>query len=737
MQDHNPTNSDLPASRRVAIELPDQAAVDAAGITLDIETARLVSAAIFRQAARGRSTSRTNLYDTTMGLVFLGRQAIERNGDHDPAPFPDLPTNRWPQGKEVFRRLGITNRDLEGYCRAARQRADDACLPLEWALALYPAAIWPMIATLIRWGPEQVALRMEWAVTTMAETTTQRHRRRRAAGSPLALSTIEHYISGVWQLMDVLLELRSIATTSPVLPLNMLDAWTTKPKRIDARAYGARPADQDNSGPSLDACSKRLKILHSEARVTTHRDGYLRRRRALLMALVCMFGPRADAFLKARIEDYLPQHRYSDGTSGPALRIFPGKTWEPEQAHYLPLPGEIARWVEDWITFTGRRFDQPNEPLFPSRKPKPGRASKFLTLHGFYTAIAGAHQKGGTGSYALLPRGDDPFIGFHPHGFRHTALQLAVRAASNLQRADPTFFPHVHPQEFGKAIVGHELITEIGGIYRDLDRQLLCRAIVDEMWHLLYDDGVLRRGPDPNRVRRAREQRDALDVTINALGHTILDLNAKAEQIASRAGNLRDTTRRLALQLEATQHQLQARALQDDLQRLQRSLEQAERELETARTTLMPIPEHVSDTEHARQLAKALGEPDQAAASAPPPMLANEAPLKDVAVLFGTTPQTINRWRRHGQPQNRPVRWHGGEDAWHDHTQKDRRLRVSAINRAALTPDQQHLLEEILVRIALEDGRASTATGADGRLDAWETSGSSPPPPQNERGASE
>ena len=47
--------------------------------------------------------------------------------------------------------------------------------------------------------------------------------------------------------MDVLLELRSIATISPVLPLGMLDAWTTRPKRIDARAYGARPADQDNS----------------------------------------------------------------------------------------------------------------------------------------------------------------------------------------------------------------------------------------------------------------------------------------------------------------------------------------------------------------------------------------------------------------------------------------------------------------------------------------------------------
>src|SRR6185312_8453509 len=109
---------------------------------------------------------------------------------------------------------------------------------LAWALAFFPAAIWPMVAKLIEWGPERAALRMEWAVTTMAQTTTQRDRRRRPAGSPLSLSTIEHYVGGVWQLMDVLVELRSIAANSPVLPRELLDAWTTKPIRIDARALG-------------------------------------------------------------------------------------------------------------------------------------------------------------------------------------------------------------------------------------------------------------------------------------------------------------------------------------------------------------------------------------------------------------------------------------------------------------------------------------------------------------------
>jgi hypothetical protein len=733
MQNHDQTNDDLPAPCRAATELPDQVTLEAARINLDLETARLVLSALSRQAGRGRSKTRTNLYDTIMGLVFVGRQPIERNGVTEAAPFPDLPVDRWPQGREVFRRLGISNRQLEAYFRAARRGADDACLPLEWALAFFPAAIWPMIAQLIRWGPERVGLRMEWAVTTMVETKTQRNRRRRAAGEPLSDSVIDHYIGGVWQLMDVLLELRSIATNSPVLPLGLLDAWTTKPKRLVARDYGARPAGIDNSGPSLDACSARLKVLQAEARVTTQRNGYLKRRRALFMPLVCMFGPRGDAFLKSRIEDYLPNHVYPDGTSGPALRIFPGKTWEPDEALYLPLPDEVARWLEDWITFTGRRLGQPNEPIFPNKKPRPGRAGHFLTGHGLYNAIAGTHQKGGTGSYALLPRGDDPFIGFHPHAFRHTALQLAVRAAANLQRADATFFPHVHPQEFGKAIVGHALVTEIGGIYRDLDRQLLCRAIVDEMWRLLYDDGILRRGPDPDRVRQARELCDALRITRDAVRRDMLDLEGKAEQTANRAGGIRDTSRKLQRQLQAAQHQLAAHARRDELGRLEQSLQQAEVEFNNAKIELVPIAEYLCEAEHARRLVEALGDAPETHPTRASAALADEISVKDAAELFGVDEHTINRWRNHGFPKHRPLPWHGGEDAWHDDTQKDRRLRVTAINMVGLTDDQKQCLELIRLRRAREDNsRRKTPTepahGAliDGHLDTWDANGSSP-----------
>ena len=100
------------------------------------------------------------IHDTLLGLAFMAREPLDRNGEHDPAPFPDMRLDRWPQGPRVFERLGITHRDLEIYGTKARLHADDAVLPLSWALAFYPAEIWPMIATVIKWGPERMRLRI-------------------------------------------------------------------------------------------------------------------------------------------------------------------------------------------------------------------------------------------------------------------------------------------------------------------------------------------------------------------------------------------------------------------------------------------------------------------------------------------------------------------------------------------------------------------------------------------------
>ena len=475
-----PATSDCeltPSTSRAHELLPTQAQVDRIGVELEVDQARLVLCVLSHLLGKGKSKTRAQLHSAMFGVVYTMRADVTRYGQTTLAPYPTLPLQGWPSGRSAFHKLGITYLDLEEAWALGRDRADDACLPLEWILAFFPAKLWAPIATLIAWGPDVANVHMQEAVRTMAKSKTQRDKRRRPAGSHLSKGTIENRITGVWQLFDALLALRAHITAAPApsLDIALLESWTRKPPRIKSAEYGARDSEQDNSGPALDACSARLRELARQARIN---PGYLRQRRRLLFSLLCLYGARVDAIRTTQVEDYLTAHRFSGGETLPALRIYPGKTWERDEPHYLPLPPLLAEWVEQWITSTGRQVGQKHQPLFPNRNPATTTAGvRFLGQANFYTAIAGSTKKVGPGR-ALLPTGDDPHIGWHPHAFRHTAYQLGIRAGAAYQRDNPDRFPHVHPEEFAKALAGHKLGGTVSATYRDLKREALTAAVV-------------------------------------------------------------------------------------------------------------------------------------------------------------------------------------------------------------------------------------------------------------------
>ena len=331
------------APRRASHEFPDQETVDQLGVDLDVDSARLVLRAVSAVVCHGRSRSRMTVYHMLVCLAYLGRQPIERNGVAEPAPYPALPSGGWPQGLDVFRRGAFSSRDLETNWVRARRSSSDPCLPAECALAFVPAVIWPMLATFMAWGPHGVHLRMEWALEAMVHTPTQRQRRRRDQGSPLALQTIKNYQDGAWRLMKVLVEMRSATAAESADELGLLDPWTYVPERLDPRQYGAKDASQDNTGPTVVAAGARLRHLASEARAAQPDRAYIKRRRSLLLALLCFLGGRANELRVVRVEDYLPAHRFRDGREGPALRTYPNKNWSADEAHHNPLPAELAR----------------------------------------------------------------------------------------------------------------------------------------------------------------------------------------------------------------------------------------------------------------------------------------------------------------------------------------------------------------------------------------------------------
>jgi hypothetical protein len=126
------------------------------------------------------------------------------------------------------------------------------------------------------------------------------------------------------------------------------------------------------------------------------------------------------------------------------------------------------------------------------------------------------------------------------------------------------------------------------------------------------------------------------------------------------------------------------------LETLRDQLQSAEQAHERARSERVPLPDELSDTEHARLLAEALADTDERVEAELDGSLADELTPGDLADLYNTTDQTINRWIRDGFPCNKPVYWDA--DAWLVEGPRKKILRVEAINLELLTEAQRQRL---------------------------------------------
>jgi hypothetical protein len=80
----------------------------------------------------------------------------------------------------------------------------------------------------------------------------------------------------------------------------------------------------------------------------------------------------------------------------------------------------------------------------------------------------------------VVPLGDDPFVSIRLHGFRHASNDLARRAAVALKAGNPGTYDHYSPEDFGRALLGHQLIRSVHDAYRDLNAERLTVSVGPE-----------------------------------------------------------------------------------------------------------------------------------------------------------------------------------------------------------------------------------------------------------------
>ena len=683
-------------------EFPDNAAVRAANIELPLPLARVVLCALSRLICAGTAEQRKAPYNVVQLLRVVGSLPFDRYGASEEPAHPDLVAVTAPEGGTAMKRLGVEAVDLTAYWASVQHRADDSSLPAEAALAFVPAPLWPLLGSFVLWGPEQAAARVDAALPTIARTPVKRTSRRRPDGSMLAPGTIETRISGVWKLIECLIDLRSAVHTSvtPALDSTLLESWSVKPKRPDVFAAGAVDAGIDNGGPPIEECARRLRELELDYLQAKPGSRYIRERELLLFSLLVLYGIRLMALSSLKVADYLPDRVLRDGVRGPVLRLYPGKTRRASEEYLLPLPEELAAWLGRWIEVNGFMVGQ-EAPLFPST-----RGDQPLTPNGMYSVIAGKPNGKGSGAFALLPTGDDPYVGWRVHAYRHTAYMLAQQAGVTAKAESPVEYAHVDVVDFASAMVAHALDSSVRNTYRDMDVHKLVRAAALGGWEILRRQGR-RIGPDPQAILAARIDLEALREQRHLAEAGQHHAETELDRLHSESGSIEGELLQRAT-LAGQRHQVAASRHGQDLARLQREIERAEQALAVARDRLVEIEEAVSDDEHAALVADALGTHSPETDGG----LAAYLTVQDVADMLTTSTTTIARWIREGLPEGRTGLW--TLDAWTAASPRKRRLTVGELDPTHLTEAERRRLVHVRRRRALIDAAPSREITAAG-----------------------
>jgi hypothetical protein len=256
------------------------------------------------------------------------------------------------------------------------------------------------------------------------------------------------------------------------------------------------------------------------------------------------------------------------------------------------------------------------------------------------------------------------------------------RAGAQAKLTQPHSYGDQTPDDFARAVVGHDLIRGVGDVYRDLNQPHLSRTAIDLAWRELREQPVAL-GLNPAAIGDACERVEYLS---DARSEYLDELDAIERRQAALSG-----VRSRSAGGERDQMIVESNALVFALARLQDKIATVSSALDKACADLEVALKQETKIEMEDQSAyfDALDAATQRAARAlsRDHGTAGTLSVRDVSRILGKTPQTINTWIR-----TRKLTPYWQIDAWTTSSNGHRQLPTRMLLREALTPLQREKL---------------------------------------------
>lgn len=486
---------------------------------------------------------------------YANASTATAQGEPVPAPAPGLSTRDLRSGRVAARRLGW--RDYEHHERwqaLRRRRGMLVDFGNDVLCEFFAPELWPTVHALLRDGPVIAAARAYEALHLMAERGVAGNRRRPAG--PPSLPYLKITRLAFHRIFDNVVALRH-AGFEPAL----LEPWVHAP-RIDLPelpngGYEVQAPPPHLVRAKLDelTCDVRARLgiapastFDEEAAAITAlspRAGiglWRPLQRRMLLGLYTVLGGRKEAMMLLRRMDFIPDHRFPEGGSGPVLKLRPRKHAGRWLVRTKRLHPELAAMIANHLLFIDRKvrlaYSDPTairrdgRPAPPAAKMPSDAALvpisvsdwRALDPRAVFTGhtYRDAHSGEWVGqTYALIPRLGElpedlpeamrPFVGYTPHEYRHLAYQLAVRAGVlyNERNVGSGAEAWARPDLYGHATLDHGNHNDLGNLYGDFGTEaaietLTARAIRGS-WELLATEAGARRRPDVETYVRELE----------------------------------------------------------------------------------------------------------------------------------------------------------------------------------------------------------------------------------------